>query len=59
MVFYLFYSGPLTAIVNGKVTLAGIASWGNGCAKPGYPGCQTWYLVVYFLLFPILATNGF
>ncbi|MDX8153354.1 serine protease [Patulibacter brassicae] len=30
--------GPLTATVAGAPVLAGIASWGSGCAQAGYPG---------------------
>ena len=31
-------SGPLTALVNNRVTVVGITSWGQGCANPLYPG---------------------
>lgn len=30
--------GPLVCSINGVHTLIGITSWGNGCAKPNYPG---------------------
>ena len=30
--------GPLAVSVDGTYYLAGVTSWGDGCAKPGYPG---------------------
>ena len=30
--------GPLAVSVNGTYYLAGVVSWGRGCAQPGYPG---------------------
>lgn len=33
--------GPLVCNINGVYTLIGITSWGNGCAKPNYPGVYT------------------
>ncbi|XP_066942679.1 transmembrane protease serine 9-like [Macrobrachium rosenbergii] len=30
--------GPLVVEDNGKWVLVGITSWGNGCARPNYPG---------------------
>ncbi len=36
--FMLCILGPMTAIVNGRTTLIGVTSWGDGCANPLYPG---------------------
>jgi len=33
--------GPLAAMVNRKWTLAGVTSWGTGCARAGSPGVYT------------------
>lgn len=33
--------GPLAILVDGKWTLGGITSWGNGCASAGFPGLYT------------------
>jgi secreted trypsin-like serine protease len=33
--------GPLMAFFNSRWMLAGITSYGNGCARPGYPGVYT------------------
>ena len=30
--------GPLAVAVDGTYYLAGVVSWGRGCAQPGYPG---------------------
>merc|ERR1719454_2327343 len=30
--------GPVTCLRNGQPILAGIVSWGEGCANKGYPG---------------------
>jgi len=31
-------TGPLTASINGRLFLVGVASWGYGCSNPAYPG---------------------
>lgn len=33
--------GPLVVLVQGSPVLAGITSWGTGCAETGYPGIYT------------------
>lgn len=33
--------GPLAVQVGERATLAGITSWGTGCAQPGFPGVYT------------------
>ncbi len=33
--------GPLMAFFNSRWVLAGITSFGDGCAQPGYPGVYT------------------
>jgi len=37
LIIFLF-EGPLAGLVNSKVTVVGITSFGVGCAQPPYPG---------------------
>jgi len=36
--FFLTFQGPLVGMVNGKITLIGVTSFGLGCAKKPFPG---------------------
>ena len=37
--------GPLIVLESGRYAVVGVASWGRGCAVPGYPGVYTRYLM--------------
>lgn len=32
------FKGPLVTLLNGKATIAGVTSFGVGCAQPPFPG---------------------
>ena len=36
--------GPLIVLESGRYAVVGVASWGRGCAVPGYSGVYTRYL---------------
>ena len=50
--------GPLTVVETGQHTLAGVVSWGTGCAADGLPGVYAEVAKLVGWMQTTIAANG-